>query len=159
MLPYADLCYLAEGHDAFLAALEDALAEPADDPRRALRRRIAAENDWRERYRTIDAAVVETFPLVSVIVVTFGGLPLTRRCLESLLEGETWPHLEVLVVDNSSADGTPEHLRSLASANLPGPRLPPGSQPRLPGGQQRRPRRGAREIVLLLNNDTVCRRG
>ena len=35
LLPYADLCYLAEGHDAFLAALEDALAEPADDPRRS----------------------------------------------------------------------------------------------------------------------------
>src|SRR6476661_7393351 len=34
LLPYADLCYLADGHDAFLAALESALAEPADDPRR-----------------------------------------------------------------------------------------------------------------------------
>lgn len=155
LLPYEDLCYLAEGHDAFLAALEDALAEPADDPRRELRRRMAAENDWRERYRTINAAVVETFPLVSVIVVTFGGLPLTRRCLESLLEGETWPRLEVLVVDNGSADGTPEHLRSLAAADPRVRVFPQNRNLGFPAANNAGLAEARGEIVLLLNNDTV----
>jgi GT2 family glycosyltransferase len=156
LLAYEDLCYLAEGHDAFLAALERALAEPSDDPRRERRRRMAAENDWRERYRAIDAAVAATFPLVSVIVVTFGGLPLTRRCLESLLEGETWPRLEVLVVDNGSADGTPEYLRSLAAAD---PRVRVFLQDRnlgFPAANNVGLAEARGEIVLLLNNDTVA---
>ena len=47
-------------------------------------------------------ASTEAHPLVSVVVVTYGGLELTKACLESLLSGETWPRLEVLVVDNAS---------------------------------------------------------
>ncbi len=34
LLPYADSAYLARGHDEFLAQLDRALAEPAEDPRR-----------------------------------------------------------------------------------------------------------------------------
>ncbi len=34
-----------------------ALAEPADDPRRAARRRVAEENDWAHRYEAIDAGL------------------------------------------------------------------------------------------------------
>jgi hypothetical protein len=54
---YADRCYLAHGHDEFLAAMERALAEAPDDPRRELRRETAAANDWSERYRAIDGAL------------------------------------------------------------------------------------------------------
>jgi GT2 family glycosyltransferase len=155
LLPFEDLCYLAESHDQFLDGIASALAEPADDPRRERRRAVAAANDWRERYATIHEAVVETFPLVSVIVVTYGGLPLTRRCLESLLVGETWPRLEVIVVDNASPDGTPEHLRAVAERD---PRVRLLLQERnlgFPAGNNAGLQEAHGDIVLLLNNDTV----
>jgi GT2 family glycosyltransferase/glycosyltransferase involved in cell wall biosynthesis len=152
---FEELCYLAESSEEFLAALGRALAEPADDPRRDRRRKVAEENDWRERYGAIHAAVTKSFPLVSVVVVTYGGLPLTRRCLESLLEQETWPRLEVLVVDNASPDGTAGYLASLADAD---PRVRVFLQARnlgFPAATNVGLAQARGEVVLLLNNDTV----
>ena len=155
LLPYEELSYLARGHDEFLAQLQRALAEPADDPRRAARREVAEENDWAHRYEAIDEGLVEAHPIVSVVIVTYGGLDLTKACLKSLLEGETWPRLDVVIVDNASSDGTPEYLemvaagdarvrcvynrenRGFAAANNQGIALALG------------------EVVVLLNNDTV----
>ena len=54
-----------------------------------------------------------TRPGASVVVVTFGKLPLTRLCLESLLATPD-PGLDVVVVDNASPDATPAYLADLA---------------------------------------------
>ena len=115
--PFAEVCYLSGDHESFLANLRIALEEPEDDPRRELRRQIAAANDWSTRYQLIDASLRESYPLVSVVVVTCDGWEHTRRCLESLLESETWPRLEVIVVDNASRDETPARLRELAASD------------------------------------------
>lgn len=161
LLPYAELSYLARGHEEFLARLEQALREPADDPRRAARRRVAEENDWAHRYAAIDAGLreVEAHPLVSVVVVTYGGLKLTKACLDSLLSGETWPRLEVIVVDNAAdegeGDGTPEYLRALARAD-PRVRVILNSENRGFAAANNQGLREARgEVLVLLNNDTV----
>jgi GT2 family glycosyltransferase len=57
---------------------------------------------------------------VSVVVVTFNNLAVSRLCIESLLLSDGCPMLEVVVVDNGSSDGTPAFLRELAGqhANL-----------------------------------------
>lgn len=159
LLPYAELSYLARPHDhpEFLAKLDAALAEPADDPRRAARRRVAEENDWAHRYEAIDSGLTEAHPLVSVVVVTYGGLELTRACMESLLSGETWPRLEVLVVDNASGEGegTPEYLRTLADSD-PRVRCILNAENRGFAAANNQGLREARgEVVVLLNNDTV----
>lgn len=155
LLPYADLSYLARGHDEFLAQLDLALAEPADDPRRAARRRVAEENDWAHRYEAIADGLSAAHPVVSVVIVTYGGLDLTKACLESLLGGETWPRLDVIVVDNASSDGTPEHLAEVAAAD---------SRVRCVFNRENRGFAAANnqgiaiaagDVVVLLNNDTV----
>src|SRR5690606_36178068 len=43
--------------------------------------------------------------LVSVTIVTYNSGRFIRRCLESTLS-QKYPHLEVIVVDNGSTDGT-----------------------------------------------------
>lgn len=43
-------------------------------------------------------------PLVAVVVVNWNGLDDTRECLRSLF-AQTWPNVEILVVDNGSAGG------------------------------------------------------
>jgi len=154
LLPYGDIAYLARGHEEFLSQLSRALAEPVDDPRRARRRRVAEENDWERRYESIDASLAEAHPLVSVVVVTYGGLELTKDCLESLAR-ETWPRLEILVVDNASSDGTPSYLREAASRD---PRIRTMFNAENRGfaaanNQGIAASRG--EVVVLLNNDTV----
>jgi len=47
--------------------------------------------------------------LVSVTLVTYNSGSFIRRCLESVLE-QNYPHLEVIVVDNASTDGTADIL-------------------------------------------------
>ncbi len=51
---------------------------------------------------------------VSVVVVTYDGLPFTRLCLETVLAHGGDLEFEVVVVDNGSADGTPEYLTRLS---------------------------------------------
>lgn len=151
--PFADVCYLGEGTGEILAALERALAEPADDPRRERRRRIAEESDWKVRRNALLAAAEPAFPLVSIVMVTYGGLPLTRRCLDSLLAGETWPRFEVVIVDNASPDETPAYLRSLTD-----PRVQVLFEERnlgFPAGTNAGLAVARGEIVLFLNNDTI----
>jgi GT2 family glycosyltransferase len=156
LLPYRDLSYLAEGggHAEFLAQLDRALAEPRDDPKRAARRKVAEENDWAHRYAAIEEGLVGAHPLVSVVVVTYGGLDLTKDCLESLAR-ETWPRFEILVVDNASSDGTPEFLRE-AAAREPRIRTIFNAENRGFAAANNQGIAAARgEVVVLLNNDTV----
>lgn len=47
---------------------------------------------------------------VGIVVLTWNGWEDTRRCLESL-KAVTYPHLQVLVVDNGSHDGTPANVK------------------------------------------------
>ncbi len=107
--------------ERFVARVGDALAEPVDDPIRARRRRYAERNTWRERGAAFAAALARIpEPLVSVIVVTYGNLALTRDCIESIRADDTYGNVELVIVDNASTDGTPAYLNDLArsSANV-----------------------------------------
>jgi len=48
-------------------------------------------------------------PLVTVTLVTYNSGRFIRRCLESVL-AQGYPHLEVIVIDNASTDGTTDIL-------------------------------------------------
>ncbi len=50
---------------------------------------------------------------VSLIVLSWNGLDVTRTCVMSVLEKTTHPDFRVVAVDNASTDGTREFLRSV----------------------------------------------
>jgi GT2 family glycosyltransferase len=54
-------------------------------------------------------------PLVSIVVVTHGAWSWAERAIAAALAHTDAPH-EVIVVDNASPDGTPEHVRERFSA-------------------------------------------
>ena len=90
---------------------------------------------------------------VSVVVVTWNGLDLTLRCVESLLAQRTQGlDVQVLVVDNGSQDGTAEAL-----AHRPDLRLV--ALPRnlgFAGGVNAGVRASDGDVVVLINNDAVA---
>lgn len=43
-------------------------------------------------------------PLVSLIIPTRNGMPLLRQCVASILQKTTYPHYQILIVDNGSDD-------------------------------------------------------
>ena len=157
--PFSEVCYLARDHEDFVAKLRLALAEAPDDPRRRKRRELAAGNDWSARADTIDAAVRSSFRLISVVVVTYGGLELTKACLRSLLSAETWPRLEVIVVDNASTDGTPAFLEALAGKDARVKTILNATNRGFAAANNQGIAASAGEIVVLLNNDTVVPQG
>lgn len=54
---------------------------------------------------------MQTNPLVSVIVPTFNRLKWISMCLDSI-KAQTYPHIETLVIDDGSTDGTVAWLKS-----------------------------------------------
>lgn len=94
-------------------------------------------------------------PGASVIVVTYDGLALNRLCLESLLAHTPETDLEVIVVDNGSADGTPQYLQELEKLD---PRVVPVLRSRnegFPAACNHGLERASGETLVLLNNDAI----
>ena len=56
-------------------------------------------------------------PLVSIIVPTFNDGPTLETCIRSLF-AQTWSNLEVIVINDSSTDGTLERLHKLSEEFL-----------------------------------------
>lgn len=114
---FGDLVRTADSHAAFLDAVGAALTAWPDAARIAQRQHFAAEQTWSHRVQDLlqgVAALPE--PRVSVVVVTYNNLDLTQICLRSLELYSDYKNLEVIVVDNASADGSPAWLREWATA-------------------------------------------
>lgn len=155
---YEKFLYFASEPQSFIEQIERALSETdiqlAND-----RVALARANDWKHRFEANRAALVSLHPKVSVIVITFNNVELTRRCIESVLRNTTYPNFELIVIDNASTDDTRNYLRYLsrtqhnitiqlnernlgfAAANNQGLRLAEGA------------------YLVLLNNDTVVPKG
>lgn len=55
---------------------------------------------------------------VSVIILSWNGLDVTRACVTSVLERTSHPDFRVIAVDNASTDGTLEYLRGVEGITL-----------------------------------------
>jgi glycosyltransferase involved in cell wall biosynthesis len=60
---------------------------------------------------------VPTAPLVTVLLAVHDGEPYLRAASESVLR-QTMSDLELVVVDDASADGTPEYLASVTDRRV-----------------------------------------
>ena len=95
-------------------------------------------------------------PLVSAIVVNWNGADYVDGCLASLLE-QTWPLLEIIVVDNGSTDGSRELLRSRFGSRITLIESPLNRG--FAGGNNLGIRAAKGAHVVLLNNDAVAAPG
>jgi GT2 family glycosyltransferase len=97
-------------------------------------------------------------PLVYVIVLNWNGWRDTTRCLTSL-RSSSYPNLHVVVVDNGSTDGSPEHLAPVLEAPW-GELVQAGRNLGFTGGANLGLRlaleRGASYAFLLNNDATVA---
>ncbi|RAN77081.1 hypothetical protein B5P43_20415 [Bacillus sp. SRB_336] len=157
---FGDLVHTATDHDGFLDAVELAISVEPSAQVIARRRQFAAEQTWAHRVRSLVHGIdALPEPRVSVVVVTYNNLDLTKACLHSLEQYSDYANLEVIVVDNASADDTPSYLaewvthgrdrriilnndnRGFAAANNQGLAVATG------------------EYLVMLNNDTYVTPG
>ena len=154
----SDLLYLAEGPAEFAAQLDRALSESGETLKRR-RASYAARNTWRDRLETIDTATRETFPLVSILMVTYNSRHYVRPCLESVLRNTSYPNYEVLIADNGSSDDTLELLHRYAEDE---PRLRVialGENKGFAAANNVAARQAGGQYLIFLNIDTVVTPG
>src|SRR5262249_53792080 len=97
---------------------------------------------------------------VSVVITTHNRAEILSRCVRATLaEARRRPGAEVLVVDNASADGTPDVLDALLRAE--GAPLRTLHEPRLGASHGRNTGLAAArgELVAFLDDDAVPRPG
>lgn len=113
---FGDLVYKAASSAEFLRRTEEALSSTSNAPKLVTaRKKFASEQTWDHRAAMINQALANlALPKISVIVLTYNNLDLTKACLESLYQNSMYPNLEIIIVDNASTDDTPEFLREFA---------------------------------------------
>lgn len=113
---FENLVFTAKTHDEFIAAIEVALCSELPSP--ATRQEFASHHTWKQRVDAFESLLANLpHPLVSIVIVTYNNLELTRACLESLDSLTHYPNFETIVVDNASTDGTPNFLATWARAS------------------------------------------
>jgi GT2 family glycosyltransferase len=154
MQQFGDLVYRAEGHDAFVARVRDAMREDSAGLA-PMRMAFASEQTWVHRAEELDAAIASLAePLVSIVVLTYNNLEFTRACLHSLVAESNWRNLEIIVVENATSDGTREFLREWSEAG-PGRRvILNDANLGFAAGNNVGLAAAAGDYLLLLNNDT-----
>lgn len=93
-------------------------------------------------------------PALSIIIVNYNTLALTRACLHSIFEGSQATSFEVLVIDNASAEANIESLKE----EFPVIQLSRNStNAGFAGAVNQGIEMAAGDICLLLNSDTIVR--
>ncbi len=110
----ADQVQIADDAAGFAKAIEHAFEENKDPQAVPARRAWASGHSWESRAEQFSQAVADCLPRVSLIVLCYNNLELTRACVDSVERHSLWPNLELILVDNASNDGTPQWLTEYA---------------------------------------------
>lgn len=106
--------HVADNQASYISALAEAMNESGQPELAAQRSLWAQQHSWTNRAEQLNQALDASYPKVSVIVLTYNNLDLTKACLESIEQYSDYPNLELVLVDNASEDGTPEYLQEYA---------------------------------------------
>jgi GT2 family glycosyltransferase len=148
---YDQLAQVAPQPSGIAAALQ----QTNDEQRHAL----AREQSLESRFADLNGAIRATFPLTSIIIVTFNNLSLNRLCLQTLYAYTDWPNFEVIVVDNGSTDGTREYLKEAERQFSQLRVVFNGANLGFARANNIGLQKARGEYLVLLNNDTVVVQG
>ncbi|WP_020559655.1 glycosyltransferase, partial [Thiofilum flexile] len=131
-----------------------------DDTLTIKRRDFAEKQTWTHRSKDLIQQTERIkFPLISIIVLTFNNLELTKACLDSLIERTNYPNFEIIVVDNLSTDGTVNYLKEFASNHPEMKVIFNGENYGFAKGNNIGLAQAKGDYLVILNNDTIVTYG
>ncbi|MDO7898338.1 glycosyltransferase [Pseudomonas citrulli] len=158
---FGDLVRAVENPKDFVAAIRDVLrALPEAQSTLQARRTFAQAQTWRHRAASLREAI-DTLPQprVSVVVLTYNNLALTRACLDSLVTHSHYPNLEIIVVDNHSSDDTPAFLTAWAKGHRDRIVILNPDNKGFAAGNNVGLAAASGDYLVILNNDTIVTAG
>ncbi|MCL6701606.1 glycosyltransferase [Pseudomonas sp. T1.Ur] len=158
---FGKLVWAVEQPDEFISAIRNVLdAPPETRALRQARQSFARGQTWRHRATRLRQAI-ETLPLpkVSVVVLTYNNLELTKACLDSLLTQSQYPNLEIIVVDNHSSDQTPAYLCAWAEGHPDRIIILNPDNKGFAAGNNVGLAAASGDYLVILNNDTIVTAG
>jgi GT2 family glycosyltransferase len=147
------VCTVATEASDFVAQIKKSLDNPGTPE---TRQDFAQEQTWAHRAQALIAASEDTSqdPLVSIVVVTYNNLDLTKQCLASLDAYSDYANMEIIVVDNASSDGSQAWLTEWAK-EAPNRKLVLNEDNRgFAAGNNQGLALATGEYLVMLNNDT-----
>lgn len=160
MTQFDGIVHTARDHNEFVAHVSAVLKVSDVDSTRTQWQTYAAQQTWVHRAVQLCERIEQLpLPKISVIVLTYNNLHLTKTCIHSLLEHSNYPNLEIIIVDNASSDNTPIYLRALA-AEFPDIKLILNAENRgFAAGNNQGLEIAAGDYFVILNNDTHVTQG
>lgn len=161
MAQFSDLVYVAKDKNEFLEHIDAAICSEEDKDLIERRKSFASKQTWAHRAEAL-AHVSESIddePMVSVVVVTYNNLDLTKECLKSIDLNSNYRNLEIIVVDNASSDGSPEFLREWAGQGANRKLVLNDDNRGFAAANNQGLAIGSGEYLVMLNNDTYVTAG
>lgn len=155
----SDQVHLAGTSGEFIEKLAIAMSESREDSLGRIRSEWACGQDWSSRTAELMSRVDELYPKVSIIVLTYNNLDLTKACLESIEMYTKYPDWELIIVDNDSHDGTPEFLCEFAETRGNVKVILNDKNLGFAGGNNSGAKAATGEYLIILNNDTYVSHG
>ena len=157
---FGDLVAKAADHTSFVARVTEALGQSPSSELVRKRRQFASEQTWQARVADLLGHIRSLpMPRISVVVLTFNNLELTKLCIDSVLQQSDYPNLELIVVDNHSSDGTPDYLRELRARRPDVKIFLNKSNLGFAAGNNVGLQGATGDYLVMLNNDTVVTPG
>lgn len=161
MAQFDNLLYTAESKKDFVEAVSHFLNK-GDSPEAAEKRKLFSKSQtWLNRSKEVVNFVenYESEPTVSVVVVTYNNLPLTKTCLQSLDKYSDYQNMELIVVDNDSGDGSKEYLLEWAKEGSNRTLILNETNQGFAAANNQGMQVSKGEYLVLLNNDTHVTNG
>ncbi|WP_431494525.1 glycosyltransferase [Pseudomonas brassicacearum] len=158
---FGKLVWAVEEPTEFISAIRDVLdVAPEASATLKARQSFARGQTWQHRAASLRKAIATLpQPKVSVVVLTYNNLELTKACLDSLLTQSQYPNLEIIVVDNHSSDQTPAYLTAWAKGHPDRIVILNPDNKGFSAGNNLGLAAASGDYLVVLNNDTVVTAG
>ncbi|MDG1127004.1 MAG: glycosyltransferase [Hellea sp.] len=154
-----DLAFFADDMEEFCQQIDAAVIASADDIFISKLKTFAAENTWTHRAQQFEQ-ILNDYPLVSIVILSYGDPELTKATLHSLIaRGGVYPNMEILIVDNGSSSGSLQVLNDYANRFANVQVFENGENLGFAAGNNVGLDMATGKYVLMLNNDTYVSPG
>ncbi len=158
---FGDNVWSASDQGEFVSAVKKIIFGNLDTPEIVKQRQLfASRQTWTHRVNELRQVVDKIqWPKISIVILTYNNLHLTKDCVKSVLAYSDYPNFEIILVDNNSTDDTQSYLKLLADEHEIITTILNDENLGFAAGNNVGLREASGDYLVILNNDTVVTKG